>query len=166
MKVKCANCKKEFDKKPSQIKKTNNNFCNSSCAAIYNNAKYPKRKKVEKYKCKDCNKPITHSENNRCFRCKRLHTLNIYSEKTLKEALYKNGDASLKFNFIRRRARSVLELEGRPKICENCEWNKHVHVAHIKALNLFDLDTKVKIVNAPSNLKYLCPNCHWEFDHK
>jgi len=33
----CANCNKSFTKKQSQIKKTLNHFCSSSCAASYNN---------------------------------------------------------------------------------------------------------------------------------
>lgn len=35
--VSCKNCNKEFLKSPSQIKKTINSFCSSSCAAFYNN---------------------------------------------------------------------------------------------------------------------------------
>ncbi len=35
--VNCKNCNKEFYKIRSQIKKTKNNFCSSSCAATYNN---------------------------------------------------------------------------------------------------------------------------------
>lgn len=41
--VKCKQCNKEFDKQPNQIKKGSNNFCSRSCAAKYNNSKYPKR---------------------------------------------------------------------------------------------------------------------------
>jgi hypothetical protein len=33
----CVNCNKSFIKKQSQIKKTSNHFCSSSCAASYNN---------------------------------------------------------------------------------------------------------------------------------
>lgn len=35
--VKCANCGVSFSKLPSQIAKTNNNFCSKSCAATFNN---------------------------------------------------------------------------------------------------------------------------------
>ncbi len=50
--VKCKQCFAHFKKLPSQIKKTKNNFCNSSCAAIYNNChktKGNRRSKLEKY---------------------------------------------------------------------------------------------------------------------
>ena len=36
--VECKQCNKKFDKQLNQIKKSKNNFCSKSCAAIYNNA--------------------------------------------------------------------------------------------------------------------------------
>lgn len=36
-KINCVNCKIEFEKFPSQIKRTSNHFCSNSCAASYNN---------------------------------------------------------------------------------------------------------------------------------
>lgn len=35
--VACCNCGESFHKMPSQIKKSNNNFCSKSCATTYNN---------------------------------------------------------------------------------------------------------------------------------
>jgi hypothetical protein len=35
--VDCLVCKEKFEKKPSEIKRTKNNFCSKSCAAKYNN---------------------------------------------------------------------------------------------------------------------------------
>jgi len=36
-KINCTNCNLEFEKFPSQIKKSSNHYCNKSCAATYNN---------------------------------------------------------------------------------------------------------------------------------
>lgn len=50
--VQCAQCGFKFDKYPNQIKKTTNNFCSSSCAAIYNNTHKTngiRRSKLEKW---------------------------------------------------------------------------------------------------------------------
>ena len=50
--VKCKNCNKEFFKIVSQIKKTINSFCCSSCAATFNNTRKTKgyrRSKFEIY---------------------------------------------------------------------------------------------------------------------
>jgi hypothetical protein len=50
--VQCTQCGIKFDKYPNQIKKTINNFCSSSCAAIYNNTHKTngiRRSKLEKW---------------------------------------------------------------------------------------------------------------------
>lgn len=70
MLVSCSQCGKEFNKLPSQIKKTNNNFCSQSCAAIFNNAKYPKKHKIEKIKVKT----ITIFNDLECPFCKVIFT--------------------------------------------------------------------------------------------
>ena len=41
-----------------------------------------------------------------------------------------------------------------------------MNVCHIKSLADFEDDVVVAHVNKLSNLIGLCPNCHWEFDHK
>ena len=46
--VKCTNCNKEFKKEPSQIKRSTNNFCCQSCAAIYNNTHKTKGTRISK----------------------------------------------------------------------------------------------------------------------
>lgn len=169
MKVNCKNCNEEFDKRLSEIKKTKNNFCTRNCAAIYNNKKYPKRhkqpKQSSKYECIDCNKKLTHNIGVRCHKCRRLEASRLFGERTLKDVFPKNGHNAFKFHHVRRHAKVKLALNNRNKVCEECGWDIHVHVAHIKPLNSFSIDTKIKIVNDFSNLKYLCPNCHWIFDH-
>jgi len=49
--------------------------------------------------------------------------------------------------------------------CENCGYDRHVDVAHVRAVSDFPKDAKLIEVNAQSNLLYLCPNCHREFDN-
>ena len=49
--------------------------------------------------------------------------------------------------------------------CEQCGWKHHVEVCHIKSISDFSKDTVVSVINDRSNLKLLCPNCHWLFDH-
>ena len=44
-------------------------------------------------------------------------------------------------------------------------YDKHIEIAHIKAIKDFDPDTRLSQINDVSNLLPLCPNCHWEFDH-
>ncbi len=164
MNVICKTCEKEFDKPQNQINKTINNFCSRSCAATYNNKAYPKRDAAKK--CSSCKKSLYYDNTTGfCRDCFSLYLLNNYNEQTIEDQLYKKADASLRFVYIRKRAKLTLKLEGRKKECETCGWDKHVHVAHVKALSEYPLDTKIGVVNDISNLKYLCPNCHWEFDH-
>lgn len=54
----------------------------------------------------------------------------------------------------------------RQQVCEKCGYNKHVETCHIQDIGSFDTDTLIKEVNVPENLALLCPNCHWELDHK
>jgi len=48
-KVKCSNCRKYIHRIPSQLKIVKNSFCNSSCAATYNNKlkRKSRRSKIE-----------------------------------------------------------------------------------------------------------------------
>lgn len=49
--------------------------------------------------------------------------------------------------------------------CNNCGYNKHVELCHIKPITSFDPSATIREVNALSNVVQLCPNCHWEFDN-
>ena len=82
--VQCLQCNKFFTKANCQIKQTQNNFCCKSCAAIYNNHMFPKRKKVSRPKekiikpkklktCKICKGDLTNTQLNEnksiCIAC-------------------------------------------------------------------------------------------------
>ena len=45
--------------------------------------------------------------------------------------------------------------------CSICGYDKHVEVAHIKAINEFSDDTPLSIINNRDNLLLLCRNDHW-----
>lgn len=75
----CKTCGINFQKKKSEVKKTINHFCSRSCAAIYNNTKYPKRQ--PEGTCIDCNKSLP-SCRKRCDNCNKK-----IQEKRLKEKL-------------------------------------------------------------------------------
>jgi hypothetical protein len=80
--------------------------------------------------------------------------------KTIKESIGSLG--SNRYGNIRHAAK--LKTRTRIQKCENCGYDKHVETCHLKPIALFHEDTPVDIVNADSNLKLLCPNCHWEHD--
>lgn len=82
---------------------------------------------------------------------------------TLRESMYTNCHKSSVFALVRHRARKLVS--GRQRACEVCKYDKHVEVCHIKPIKTYPLDTLLSVVNAPDNLRLLCPNCHWELDN-
>lgn len=66
---------------------------------------------------------------------------------------------------IQRLARKIYENSDKPKRCQNCGYDKHYQVCHIKSVAELDDHAVIFEVNNIDNLLALCPNCHWEFDH-
>lgn len=52
-----------------------------------------------------------------------------------------------------------------PRICCICGYNLHVEVAHVKGVSEFDDSAEIGEINCTTNLVYLCPNHHWEYDN-
>lgn len=44
-------------------------------------------------------------------------------------------------------------------------YDKHIEIAHIKAVSDFSDDSLISEINDKNNLVALCPNHHWEFDN-
>lgn len=66
---------------------------------------------------------------------------------------------------IQKAAREVFFEHNQHPKCEVCGYDKHVEVAHRKAVSEFDDDTTIRDINSIGNLIGLCPNHHWEYDH-
>ena len=160
--VECLNCMKEFDKKPSQITKSPNHFCTKRCAATLNNKKFPKRKPAIKKYCKLCDKVIK-NKSIHCTTCDAIERGKKVDNMTIKEVKYNNTQLSSRYARIRCRARYVYS--DTDNSCQNCGYDMHVEICHLKAISSFAEDTKISIVNSSSNIIILCRNCHWELDH-
>lgn len=160
MKVNCECCGIEFNKFPKEVKGTNANYCSRSCAAKINNKKFPKLT-AKKHFC-GCGNERKRKDVQTCKACikKRLEEC---SDLTIGERTY-HKHKSAKYSYIRADAKRILK-NFTDKSCKNCGYNKHTEVAHIKSIASFPKDTKIKEVNDINNLIFLCPNCHWEFDH-
>ena len=169
--VTCAECGNVKNIRVSEYNKSETKmfFCNSSCAAKYNNRKYPKRTKKElksentcplcgKYKdirgtlCKKCYYDTQHN-----IKIKELGEYIGYGENRKK---YISG----KCQDIRRDAKRVLtEDKEHEKVCAYCknhEFDDILEVHHLKPISSFDEHTKIKEINDKSNLVWLCPNHH------
>ena len=142
----CINCK-NITKNPK--------FCSRSCAASYNNAIYPKRKKY----CKHCNARI-YGYRTVCDEC-LPHRID-WSAITLEQV--KGKRSYQKNSRIRSLARQLYQKSEKPQYCINCGYDKYYEVCHIKAISNFSNTDKISEINNLNNLIALCPNCHWEFD--
>lgn len=137
-----------------------NTFCNSSCAASYNNKQYPKRSKL-KYYCA-CGNQI-HKISKSCITCRN-------QRRSIKQV--KKGDLFNKRkgyqsarSAIRKHAAADYNRSSKPKYCIVCGYDKHYEVCHIKSVSSFADIVTMEEINHIDNLIALCPNCHWEFDH-
>ena len=66
---------------------------------------------------------------------------------------------------IRKHAYDNYMKSGKSCKCKLCGYDKHIDVAHIKAVSSFQKETLVEVVNHIDNLVALCPNHHWEYDN-
>jgi hypothetical protein len=157
--VRCFNCNVIFDKTASNVKRSKNHYCSRSCSAKKNNKHFPKRTKEIKF----CDCGNQKSRGKYCCECwEKKKNIGQSPDIKLKDMLTNDTQ---RFARIRGFARTVF-FRNKPKICEICGYNKHVEVAHKKALSSFDHDALLSEVNSLENLIGLCPNCHWEFDNK
>ena len=147
------------------------NFCSRSCSASFNNKLKPKRK--PEGKCRTCGDSIT-SGRTFCVECQKKHreeciakkkALCVRNQKTLGEAKNTTGRPANLYSGVRFNARAEMVAAKIPKVCAACGYSKHVQCCHKKAISSFPPETLIGVVNALSNLVWLCPNCHWEFDH-
>ena len=152
MEVICANCSKKFDKRLCDIKKTANDFCSKSCAATFNNTKFPKRHCEPKY-CLKCGikcrkKFCTH-------KCQMSYQRNCYIKK------WQAGKVSGMVG--KRKEVSIIiyqyMLDKASNKCTICNWNKIHPITHKIPLQLHHKDGNFQHTTE-KNLEVLCPNCH------
>lgn len=133
-------------------------FCSRKCSVIYNNTKYPKRKRKKKY-CKFCNKELIGKKRQNTFcnqSCHQKYKTKIYIEKWLAgkvSGAKGNGGYS-----ISKRVRDYL-LKKANYQCSRCGWSKVNSCTGNIPLEIDHIDGNWKN-NRPENLRVLCPNCH------
>lgn len=107
-----------------------------------------------------CGKHIKNSASGLCKACWADKQAEKYGERKLSDLPF--TAARHRHQNVRNHAHRVMARDKRPRVCEVCGYSHHVELAHIKPISSFSSDTLVKIINHPSNLKWLCPNHHWE----
>lgn len=66
---------------------------------------------------------------------------------------------------IRKHANRIFFENNTTHKCAICGYDKHIEVAHIKAVSDFDDTATIREINSITNLIGLCPNHHWEYDN-
>ncbi len=152
----CKNCNEETD---------NPKFCDRRCAAIYNNKKFPKRKKKVRT-CKHCGKDITtpKGEPQRRTVCDDCNT-NIVDWSIITIADMWGRRRYQKNSAIRTLAKRNYDKSDKPKCCIICRYGTHYEVCNIKSIKDFKDTALVIKVNSLDNLVALCRNHHWELDN-
>lgn len=161
--VECLHCQKRFKKTVSEINKSPNHFCSQSCSATFNNKETKtKHGKYKKNKiCVNCEELYSRNSHFCSQKCKTEYSM---KNRTLKSAFTK-GEQQQKYTNIRSIARSYAKYLINKHKCQNCGYDKHVEIAHIKSISSFNENDMLIDVNNENNLLALCPNCHWELDN-
>jgi len=69
------------------------------------------------------------------------------------------------YNRIREKARREYKKKYDDLKCQVCGYTRHVEVCHKHPISSFPKDTLVSVVNDETNILFLCPNHHWEYDN-
>ena len=115
-------------------------------------------------RCKRCGNPTNSPSYNRrlCDNCNP--NCRDWSKITLRE-FYGNLPKYQANARLRQLSRAIYKKELSDEKCLNCGYTHHTEICHIKAIQSFDKETPISVVNDISNLTCLCPNCHYELDH-
>lgn len=179
-KVNCNCCGVEILRSGSEIRKskTKKFYCSRSCSAKVNNLDLARNKPKERT-CKKCGCKFLNSKEYSgkkvlawiCKECSEYHRNRTQraKDRTVEEAIellsVKGKHPSWKNCLVRTNNRAwnkhLTELP-----CQNCGYDKHVELCHIKPVSDFPLTATLGEINAESNNLVLCRNCHWEFDHE
>lgn len=134
----CLICSKSIYRRPGELVRNKGHaFCSMVCYGKFNRREQP---------CLICKTPIqAHFNKKTCSRvCANKHRAGI------KYMLNRPRDV-----VVNQRRLKLRLLEFRGKICEGCGYNKE------EILQVHHIDRNRKNNNL-SNLKLICPNCHYE----
>ena len=156
----CLWCKKviplDVKIRPADIKRKK--FCSQSCSATFSNQK----RSLKKTTCPICGKKKCYTSK-MCQSCTTEKYWNSIKNKPIKNFFCK-GASRAKYNSIRAWARRIMSRSSIEKKCILCGYSEVVQVAHRKKLSSFPDNTPIGVVNAFSNMAYLCPNEHILYD--
>lgn len=154
-------------------------FCSRSCAAKFNNTKFPKqRPQLISAPCERCGETVEFKKKRGggymyrrfCASCVVPAMLEARGRTAIENKTKGQIRSECKnytdFNSrITTHARRIFRLSGKPYKCEKCGYSLHAEVCHVVDIKDFPDETLIERINCIENLVSLCRNCHWEFDH-
>jgi hypothetical protein len=157
--VPCLECGKMIYRTASRLARNGKRqFCSTACSNKHRAVKQAKRE------CLVCGKVFS-GNRKYCSRECRSTAMRLSPDITLEE--YGSGYTTWEFHGkIRSTARYYLVSSGRSMVCQVCDYDKHVECCHIIPIAEFPKTATLGEVNKLSNLVWLCPNHHWELDHR
>jgi len=143
----CIYCGKEITEGDYRKK-----FCNSSCAASYNDKMYVKKVKKVRY-CLNCGKEIERGNfcNNTCYA--------KYNEKQYIERWKKGEETGLRGKYGIISSVKKYIFESRDNKCECCGKSYINPFTGLSVLQIHHIDGDCTN-NKDENLQLLCPTCH------
>ena len=122
------------------------------------------------YKCKSLSPNIKNAIKKRCSMLGMELNIAFYNEdcplnKTKGELFNKRKNWQSARSEIQKNARKIFFAYNNSPKCAICGYDKHIEIAHIKAVSDFPDETKIREINSITNLIGLCPNHHWEYDN-
>lgn len=166
---KCAHCGQPIPLPPcgNFTSARRKKYCNIKCATA-STGKMPRRRRGPLPKCKICRRTDTGPLiRRRCYECREhlLRKLDVTGLRTKGDLFANRKNWQSARSTIQRRARETYRTSGLPMICRACGYNRHVEIAHQRAVSEFSDTSTINEINAIDNLMALCPNHHWEQEH-
>ena len=160
--MKCLEC---------QVETENPKFCSRSCATRSNNRGKQRNPPIVRV-CFRCSEPYriqtgVHESTRVCRACKDNRDPPC-RDRTIGEHRSLICNAGRHPSWLHATVRQLCRTWNanmRQQPCENCGYDKHVELCHVRSLSDFPDDAKLSEVNSPDNIRVLCRNCHWEFDN-
>ena len=148
----CTVCKKEFKRKPFQVRKSGGKYCSNACH-------YAGVRTGKVLECATCSKEIYRqpkrlrlSKYKKFFCCKSCQT--IWRNQIFFGANHKSWKGGASSSAYRR----ILKKEARDVLCEVCK------TSDVRLLAVHHKDRN-RSNNKPENLAWLCHNCHFLVHH-
>lgn len=141
--------------KPIPYEHRDNKFCDSSCAASYNNKGVIKRSKKELRYCLCCGKELNTHQSKYCSNeCQSRYEQQEWVERWKSEKI----SGTTGEQYYSHRIRRYL-FEKYNNSCQCCGWNIVNPHTGLVPLQVHHIDGDCKN-NKEENLQLLCPNCH------